>query len=58
MSNTILITETQLDDWVSKNDRDAQSLIVALVSKLTSVSCPQASHRHFPLRINQQGPDG
>jgi len=53
-----LINEHQLDDWVSKNDRDAQTLIVELVSKLVSVSCPNATHQSFPLKVNQPGSDG
>lgn len=53
-----LINEYQLDDWVSKNDREAQTLIVELVSKLVSVSCPNATHQSFPLHVNQPGPDG
>lgn len=53
-----LINEHQLDDWVSKNDLDAQTLIVELVSKLVSVSCPNATHQSFPLKINQPGSDG
>lgn len=53
-----IISEHQLDDWVSKNEREAQTLIVELISKLISVSCPNATHQNIPLHVNQPGPDG
>ena len=58
MPHPILINENQLDDWVAKNNRAAQSLVVRLVSELVTVSCPLATHRNFPLHINQEGADG
>ncbi len=58
MPNPLLINENQLDDWVAKNNREAQSLVVRLVSELVTVSCPLATHRNFPLHINQEGADG
>ena len=58
MPNPLLIEENQLDDWVAKNDREAQSFVVRLVSELVSISCPFATHRNFPLHINQEGADG
>jgi hypothetical protein len=53
-----IINEHQLDDWVSKNDREAQTLIVELISKILSVSCPSATYQSFPLQVNQPGSDG
>lgn len=53
-----IINEHQLDDWVSKNDREAQTLIVELINKLVSVSCPNSTYQSFPLHVNQPGPDG
>ncbi len=56
----MLITENQLDEWVLGNSRDAQGVIVELVSRLAAASCPSPRERRFPLpdSIGQHGPDG
>jgi len=55
-----LITENQLDEWVRANAQDAQGVIVELIWRLVSVSCPRPRERRFPLgdSIGQHGPDG
>jgi hypothetical protein len=55
----MLITENQLDEWVRGNARDAQGVIVELVSRLIAVSSPRPKERRFPLgdSIGQHGPD-
>ena len=55
-----MITENQLDRWVRANSRDAQGVIVELILRLVSVSCPRPKSRRFPLgdSIGQPGPDG
>jgi hypothetical protein len=56
----MLITENQLDEWARTNARDAQGVIVELVSRLVAASCPKPRDRRFPLgdSIGQHGPDG
>ena len=55
-----LITENQLDEWVRRNSRIAQEVIVELVWRLVAASCPNPIDRRFPLgdSIGQHGPDG
>ncbi len=55
----IIVNENQLDEWVRANAREAQGLIVELVWRLVTVSCPQAHERRFPLpdSIGQHGSD-
>lgn len=54
-----IISENQLDEWVRANQREAQGVIVDLVSNLLRVSAPKSSIR-FPRSdsIEQQGFDG
>ncbi len=56
----ILINENELDEWVRGNSLDAQRVIVELVWRLVSASCPNPRERRFPLgdSIGQHGPDG
>jgi len=56
----MLITENLLDQWVRGNARDAQAVIVELVSRLVAASSPNPKERRFPLgdSIGQPGPDG
>lgn len=56
----MLVTENQLDEWVRANSQDAQRMIVELVWRLVSASCPKPKERRFPLgdSIGQHGPDG
>ena len=60
MSSTRLINENNLDDWVRGNARDAQGVIVELIWRLVSASCPRPRERRFPLgdSIEQHGDDG
>ncbi len=60
MSTARLITEERLDEWVRANYRDAQSVIVELISRLISASCPWPKNKRFPIGggIGQHGPDG
>ena len=55
-----LITEEKLREWANSQSREAQEQIVNLVYRLVSASCPNPTHRRFPLgdSINQPGPDG
>ncbi|VVB72415.1 Uncharacterised protein [uncultured archaeon] len=55
-----MITENQLDEWVRANSRDAQGVIVELISRLVAISVPRPKKRRFPLgdSIGQPGPDG
>lgn len=55
-----MVTENQLDEWVRGNAQDAQGVIVELIWRLVSASCPRPLERHFPLgdSIGQPGPDG
>ena len=56
----ILINENQLDEWVRANAERAQGIIVELVWRLVTASCPNPRERRFPLgdSIGQHGPDG
>lgn len=56
----MLVTENQLDEWVSGNSREAQGVIVELVWRLVAASSPKPKERRFPLgdSIGQPGPDG
>ena len=56
----MILTENQLDAWVSGNARDAQGLIVEAVYRLVAASAPRPNERRFPLgdSIEQHGPDG
>jgi hypothetical protein len=56
----MLVNESQLDNWVRGNARDAQGLIVELVARLVAASVPRPRERRFPLgdSISQHGPDG
>lgn len=56
----MIITENQLDEWVRGHAREAQGVIVELVSRLVAASCPRPKERRFPLgdSIGQPGPDG
>jgi hypothetical protein len=56
----MIVTENQLDEWVRGNARDAQGVIVELVSRLVAASSPRPKERRFPLgdSIGQPGPDG
>ena len=56
----MLITENQLDEWVLGHSRDAQGMIVELVSQLVAASCPEPRERRFPLpdSVGQHGLDG
>ena len=55
-----LVTENQLDEWVRGHARDAQGVVVELISRLVAASCPRPLDRRFPLpdSIGQHGPDG
>ncbi len=59
MQNRI-VTENRLDLWVRGNARKAQGVIVDLVCRLVTASCPNPKCRRFPLgdSIGQPGPDG
>lgn len=56
----VLITENQLDEWVRGNAQDAQRVILDLIWRLVSASCPKPRERRFPLSdsMGQHGPDG
>ena len=60
MAISQIVNENQLDNWVRGNATDAQGIIVELVWRLVSVSCPRPTYRRFPLwnSIGQHGPDG
>lgn len=55
-----IVTENQLDHWVRSHAREAQSVVVELVSRLVAASCPRPKEQRFPLgdSIGQPGPDG
>lgn len=56
----MLINENQLDSWVRGNQREAQEVIVELILRLVSASCPNPKFCRFPLgsSIGQHGSDG
>lgn len=56
----ILVNEGQLDGWVRYNPEEAQGVIVELVLRLVTATCPKPRERRFPLgdSIGQHGPDG
>ena len=60
MIHNRIITENHLDEWIRRNARDAQGLIVELVWRLVAASAPNPKQRRFPLSdsIGQHGPDG
>jgi len=60
MIHSRIITETHLDDWVRRDSRNAQGVIVELVWRLVAASVLKPTLRRFPLgdSIGQHGPDG
>ena len=56
----VLVTENQLDEWVTAHLEEAKGLVVKLVLRLVAASCPKPRERRFPLEdsIGQHGPDG
>lgn len=53
-----ILSEPQLDRWVRDNPDVAPDLFVELIFRLVAASCPGPHSRHFPLDVNQPGPDG
>lgn len=55
-----VVSENQLDAWVRGNPLDAQRVLIDLVARLVSASCPKPTERRFPLgdAANQTGADG
>ncbi|WP_291444197.1 hypothetical protein [Desulfovibrio sp.] len=55
-----IIKETMLDEWVDRNEREAQEVIVDLVARLVKAQCPRPKVYRFPKgdSIGQTGVDG
>jgi hypothetical protein len=49
MIHNRIITESHLDDWVRRDSRNTQGLIVELVWRLVAASAPNPKERRFPL---------
>ncbi|MCU7885381.1 MAG: hypothetical protein KZQ82_14415, partial [Candidatus Thiodiazotropha sp. (ex Lucinoma annulata)] len=60
MSNSQIVNENQLDEWVRGNAAEAQGKIVELIFRLVCASCQKPNNRRFPLgdSIGQHGADG
>ena len=56
----MIVNENRLHQWVISNNREAQGVIVELISRLVAASSPKPNERRFPLSdsIGQPGPDG